>query len=42
MSIKPPLVVRLREASPPWFQTEINSAKEAVTNWELFIFTIQG
>ena len=34
---KPALVVRFKEASPPWPQTEINSVREANKNWELVL-----
>ena len=33
----PLLVVRFKEASPPWPQTEINSVREANKNWELVL-----
>ena len=35
--VKPALVVRFREASPPWVQTEINSVRDAYKNWELVL-----
>ena len=37
MVVKPPLVVRLRDASPPMAQTEMNSVTEAAKNWELVL-----
>ena len=37
---RPLLVVRLREASPPIPQTEINSVIEAARNWELVLVDI--
>ena len=37
MVVKPPLVVRLRDASPPLAQTDINSITEAAKNWELVL-----
>ena len=40
MVVKPPLVVRLRDASPPMAQTEINSVTEAAKNWELVLVDI--
>ena len=40
MVVKPPLVVRLRDASPPMAQTDINSVTEAVKNWELVLDSI--
>ena len=40
MVVKAPLVVRLRDASPPMAQTDINSVTEAVKNWELVLDTI--
>ena len=36
----PLLVVRFREASPPWPKTEINSVREANKNWELVLAAI--
>ena len=42
MSMKLLLVVRFREASPPEFQTEKNSDRVAVTNWELSMVNNQG
>ena len=38
--VTPLLVARLREASPPVAQTEINSVKEAIKNWELVLVDI--
>ena len=32
--VRPSLVERLREAFPPWAQTERNSVTDATTNWE--------
>ena len=40
MVVKPPLVVRLRDASPPMAQTEMNSVTEAAKNWELVLVDI--
>ena len=40
MVVKPPLVVRLRDASPPMAQTEMNSVTEAAKNWELVLADI--
>ena len=40
MVVKAPLVVRLRDASPPMALTDINSVTEAVKNWELVLDTI--
>ena len=40
MVVKPPLVVRLREASPPTAQTDINSVTEAAKNCELVLADI--
>ena len=37
MVVKPFLVVRLRDASPPMAQTEMNSVTEAAKNWELVL-----
>ena len=37
MVVKPHLVVRLRDASPPMAQTDINSVTEAAKNWELVL-----
>ena len=37
MVVKPPLVVRLRDASPPMAQTEMNSVTEAAKYWELVL-----
>ena len=37
MVVNPPLVVRLRDASPPMAQTEMNSVTEAAKNWELVL-----
>ena len=36
----PALVVRFREASPPWPQTEIYFVMEANQNWELVLAAI--
>ena len=36
----PALVVRFKEASPPWPQTEINSVREANKNWEFVLAAI--
>ena len=38
--VTPALVVRFREASPPWAQTETNSVREADKNWELDLAAI--
>ena len=38
--VKPPLVVRLRDASPPMAQTEMNSVTEAAKNLELVLVDI--
>ena len=35
--VMPLLVVRFREASPPWAQTAINSVREAHKNWEFVL-----
>ena len=40
MVVKAPLVVRLRDASPPMAQTEMNSVTEAAKNWELVLVDI--
>ena len=40
MVVKPPLVVRLREAFPPISQTEINSVMEAAKNCEFVLVDI--
>ena len=40
MVVKPPLVVRLSDASPPKAQTEMNSVTEAAKNWELVLADI--
>ena len=40
MVVKPPSVVRLRDASPPMAQTEMNSVTEAAKNWELVLVDI--
>ena len=37
MVVKPPLVVRLRDASPLMAQTEMNSVTEVAKNWELVL-----
>ena len=37
---EPLLVVRLREASPPTAQTEMNSVSDATMNWELVLVAI--
>ena len=40
MVVKPFLVVRLRDASPPMAQAEMNSVTEAAKNWELVLADI--
>ena len=40
MVVKPFLVVRLSDASPPMAQTEMNSVTEAAKNWELVLVDI--
>jgi hypothetical protein len=40
MSRTPSLVLRLKEASPPTDQTEMNSVKEALTKLELICLAI--
>ena len=40
MVVRPPLVVRLRVASPLMAQTEMNSVTEAAKNWELVLADI--
>ena len=40
MVVKPPLVVRLGDASPPMSQKKMNSVTEAVKNWELVLADI--
>ena len=39
---KPSLVERLREALPPWAQTERNSVTDATTNWEFDLEVIMN
>ena len=38
----PFLVVRFKEASPPWNHTDRNSVTEATTNWEFVLVVMLG